>query len=283
MAKKSLFRQSATVSADSTTTVLEVNKPNKFLKSEEVIVKKQKPAEWGKWFAVAGLTTVLITISSISLSAWWYVDQFQQASGTNFQELINRYIKEREITPINKNGGATFLLLGLDQSENKRETSLLTDTIMLAQFNKSSQSLSIYSLPRDLWIDSLKTKINALYYYGQQSGDLGGVTLISSVVNEITGLPVDYYAIINMDSLKQIVDAVGGVEVEIDRSFEDTFYPREIDISSRDPSVLYETVVFTKGIELMDGERALKYIRSRHSEDIIEGLMKRENNGSKNY
>jgi LCP family protein required for cell wall assembly len=271
MAKKSLFRQSATVSADSTTTVLEVNKPSKFLQSETVIPKKHKPAEWGKWFAAAGLTAFCISVGTAILGGWWYVNQFQQASGTNFVELLGRYRKEKSLSPISRNGGATFLLLGLDQSENQRETSLLTDTIMLAHFNKNNQSLSLYSLPRDLWIDSLKTKINALYYYGQQNGDAGGVTLLSSVVNEITGLPIDYYAIVNMDSLKQIIDAVGGVEVEIERSFEDTFYPREIDISSGDPAVLYETVVFTKGRELMDGERALKYIRSRHSQDTIEG------------
>lgn len=272
MAKKSFFKQSANVSADSTTTTLEVNKPAKFLKTELTQADRSgRPVAWGKWSLITGLTVILLALGMVLLSVRWYIGSFETASGISISKMVATYWNERENLPIAGKEEVAFLLLGLDQSENLRETSLLTDTIILAKFSQPDKTFTLYSLPRDLWIDSLKTKINALYYYGQQNGEAGGVTLLSSVVGEITGVTPDYYAVVNMDALKKIIDAIGGVDVLVERSFEDKLYPREIDLASTDMSVLYETIKFEAGVERMDGDRALKYIRSRHSEDELEG------------
>lgn len=272
MAKKSFFKQSANVSANSTTTTLEISKPTKFLKNgnhqESKIIR---PAEWGKWFVGALLGIIGLGLLLAVGIGWWYARSFEAASGEKLSALAGQLRNSQLADKDDNDGDLNFLILGLDQSENQRETSLLTDTMILARYSKQNEKLSLFSLPRDLWIDSLKTKINALYYYGEQDEAGGGIALVNSVVSEISGDKVDYYAVINMDSLKQVIDAIGGIEVEIERSFEDKMYPREIDLSSTDPTVLYETVAFTKGKELMSGERALKYIRSRHSQDEFEG------------
>lgn len=272
MAKKSFFKQSANVTANSTTTTLEISKPTKFLKTEIADTDKVVvPGKWGRWFLVAGLTILFIIVLLILGVSRWYIGRFEQASGANISAIVTTYWQNRNTSPIAKNKQASLLLLGVDQSENQRETSLLTDTMILAKFDQTTKQFTLYSLPRDLWIDSLKTKINALYYYGQQDGEVGGVNLVSSVVNEVTGISPDYYVVINMDSLKQVIDALGGIEVTVERSFEDRFYPREIDLTSTDMSILYETVTFSAGVEHMNGDRALKYIRSRHSLDEFEG------------
>lgn len=272
MAKKSFFKQSANVTANSTTTTLEISKPTKFLKTEIADTDKVVvPGKWGLWFLVAGLTILFIIVLLILGVSRWYIGRFEQASGANISAIVTTYWQNRNTSPIAKNKQASLLLLGVDQSENQRETSLLTDTMILAKFDQTTKQFTLYSLPRDLWIDSLKTKINALYYYGQQDGEVGGVNLVSSVVNEVTGISPDYYVVINMDSLKQVIDALGGIEVTVERSFEDRFYPREIDLTSTDMSILYETVTFSAGVEHMNGDRALKYIRSRHSLDEFEG------------
>ncbi len=270
MSKKSFYKQSAKVEAASTSMVFEVYKPSKFIKSASGLLMLQSNGRWRKWLLATGLITCLTIIVLFLGMGFWYWKGFEQAAHISLSPLISTVWNHRHQLIIEPNSYKTFLLLGLDQSSNQRETSLLTDTMMLAAIHDTG-AVRMVSLPRDLWVDSLKTKINALYYYGQQTNPNDGIPLVNSVVSEMTGMSVDYSFVINMDTLKSLVDAVGGVDVIVARPFVDEEYPREIDLSSKDPAVLYETVVFEAGEQHMDGDRALTYIRSRHSKDPLEG------------
>ena len=64
-------------------------------------------------------------------------------------------------------GRTNFLILGI-RGENPSEVADLTDTIILASYSHQQEQLTLLSIPRDLWVNSLKTKINAVYHYGQQ-------------------------------------------------------------------------------------------------------------------
>ena len=271
MSRKSFFKQSSKVEADSTTTTYEVEKPTHFSKSGEQIVQKSPVKNrWLGWFVVSGILFLLISLGCVLSLSWWYWHRFEAAAETKLLPLVQDIWKNRSQNIFSSRDYKTFLLLGVDQSNILRENSTLTDTMILI-IVKNNGKIQMVSLPRDLWIDSLKTKVNALYYYGQQTNPGDGVTLVSSVITEMTGVPVDYYMIINMDMMKAVVDAVGGVDIPVARSFVDIEYPREIDLSSTDPAVLYETIQFDSGIQHMDGTTALKFIRSRHSKDKFEG------------
>ena len=114
---------------------------------------------------------------------------------------IRNYREQYQTLQEGNSGPLTFLILGLDQSHNQRETSLLTDSMIVAHYEPTLNQITLTSLPRDLWIESLQTRINALYYYGQQANPEEGMALVRSVVNEITGYSVDHYVLITMDSL----------------------------------------------------------------------------------
>ena len=83
---------------------------------------------------------------------------------------------------------------------------------------------------------------------------------------DVLGIPIHYNVTINFEVFKQIVDTLGGIDVEIENTFTDSEYP--IEGKEDDPVIAnrYETVTFTKGLEKMNGERALKYVRSRHGD-----------------
>lgn len=272
MTRKSFYKQSTKVNATSTTTLYEIEKPTRFTQGTEDSAHSFKPirSKWGAWALVTGSVLIFLIVLGCSLTCWWYMHTFEQAAGIELRPLVARVWDQRETPVFSERDYKTFLLLGLDQSKNQRDASLLTDTLILMTVRQSG-AINMVSLPRDLWVDSLKTKINALYYYGHQTNPDDGITLVSSVISEITGFPVDYYVIINMDAVKLAIDAIGGVIVPVERSFEDTEYPREINLSSNDPAVLYETIRFEAGINRMDGATALKFIRSRHSTDSVEG------------
>jgi LCP family protein required for cell wall assembly len=148
----------------------------------------------------------------------------------------------------------------------------LTDTIIFASISHEDPSVTLISLPRDIWIPALRAKLNSTYYWGNQKQEGGGLILAKSTVEEIIGQPVHYGVVIDFSGFKRIVDTLGGIEVDVERSFTDKRYPipgREDDeCGGDDPDYLcrYETIQFEKGSQLMDGETALKFARSRNAE-----------------
>ncbi|MDY0097310.1 MAG: LCP family protein, partial [Candidatus Dojkabacteria bacterium] len=89
-----------------------------------------------------------------------------------------------------------------------------------------------------------------------------GLPVLEQVVEGITGLEIQYHAMINFNGFVELIDAVGGVYVNVENSFTDYMYPL------RDG---YQTISFKAGPQLMDGDTALKYSRSRHSQQNGEG------------
>jgi len=159
-----------------------------------------------------------------------------------------------------------ILLLGKAKGEAGAE---LTDTIMFMSIDHKDSSVAIISIPRDIWMPELDDKINSAY-------DQGGLVLAKSAVEEVVGLPVHYALAIDFDGFKEVIDILGGVEIEVERAFVDKKFPiagLENAECDGDPEYLcrYETIEFQAGHQTMNGETALKFARSRHSEDPNEG------------
>ena len=126
--------------------------------------------------------------------------------------------------------------------------------------------IAVISLPRDLWISSLKAKINTMYYYGEQKQSGGGLILAKSTVSEVLGIPIHFAAVVDFSGFEKLIDELGGVEIDVINSFEDKKYPiagKENDVCE---ACRYETIVFLAGLQTMNGQTALKYSRSRYSE-----------------
>lgn len=243
-------------------------KPNK---NKALEPQSEKKRSW--WFLLWFIPLFLLfaAFGSFLFLGWRYATAFEQAAGQPLSFFINNARAGWKQNPFVEKDRMTFLLLGLDEIKNQRDGSMLTDTIMLISIGKNGK-ITLLSLPRDLWIDSLKTKINALYYYGEESEETTGVDLVKSVVEDISGLPIDHYFVLRMEVVQAVIDALGGIDLEVPRTFEDSQFPRDdVDPATPDPSLLYETVRFEKGQQHFDGLTALKYIRSRHSIDLTEG------------
>jgi polyisoprenyl-teichoic acid--peptidoglycan teichoic acid transferase len=154
----------------------------------------------------------------------------------------------------------------------------LTDTMMLVSIGTKTPNIKIISIPRDVWIPSIRAKINSAYYWGNQKQPGGGLVLSKNLVEEIVGVPVEYAAVADFSIFKEVIDTLGGVKVIVDRGFVDNRYPiagRENmecpeDVgrveSKKEFNCRYETVTFEKGVWLMNGETALKFARSRYAQ-----------------
>lgn len=170
----------------------------------------------------------------------------------------------------NYQGRTNFLVLGI--AGDTRDGNQLTDTIILASVDQRTGDTVLISVPRDIWIPSLRAKINTAYYYGQKKQpDGGGLQLSKSAVSEVMGVPIQFVAIVDFRGFEKMIDLLGGVDATVDYTFVDDQYPiagRENDTCQGDPKFAcrYETIKFTQGLTHMDGATALKFARSRHAQ-----------------
>ncbi len=136
----------------------------------------------------------------------------------------------------------------------------LTDTMMVASFQPSTKKLALLSIPRDLVVDVPGydyRKINSVLSFGRdQKYPGGGEALTVKVVSDLLDLPIQYYARVDFDGFKDIIDRLNGLTVTVDRTFSDSQYP--------DNNYGYAPIKFVAGQQTMNGDLALKFTRSRH-------------------
>lgn len=205
------------------------------------------------------VTTVVISfVISLSLVGYRYLLRLNVRP----ENLLGFFGTPKE--NLDSTGGLTnFLILGI-RGEGS-DSPDLSDTIIVASYNHETKNTTLVGVPRDLWVPSLKAKINTAYYYGEQASPGAGIKFAQAAILEDLGLPIHYTAVVNFTIFKQAIDLVGGIDIDVDPGFTDTEFPipgREdaMPISSR-----YETVTFNRGVNHLDGTTALKFVRSRHS------------------
>ena len=210
------------------------------LKNNKNIDIKQKKKRKGK--KVKFILTIIVIIL-ILLGSWFgykvYMNGGQQF---NLKGVLATIVGHDEKTLANL---PKIYCLVTGQSQN------LTDTIMLCSYDPKTQEASILSIPRDTFIGSNKNKansydkINAVYQISPQK------TL--DMINEITGMNIEYYLNIDTEALKQIVDSIGGVYFDV-----------PIDMDYDDPGQdLY--IHMKAGYQLLDGDKAEQVLRFRHN------------------
>ncbi len=176
------------------------------------------------------------------------------------QDSTNKELKSFHNSTLSKNDKTTFMLLGIDR--RSRDEGYRTDIMVLVSVDKAKNKAVMISVPRDLW---WKTgRINATYIQD-------GWGEMQDAMEEITGLRPEKFVLTDFADFSWIVDSMGGVPVEVETTFTDSQYPV-------DATFEYQTVSFTQGQEILTGERALIFSRSRKGDNDNGdwGRMKRQ-------
>ena len=216
-----------------------------------------------------GFLSFFILITSIVAGwfAWQQWQAFSNTSGVSFSEL-KQTIEAGWDHPIAETDGyKNVLLLGVDSLETRVSAPALTDTMIIVSLNLNSGVIKTLPLPRDIWSQEYQTKINALLVYGQERDPEDPTAFPTQVIDEITAVDLHQTVIISLDSLGQLIDTVGGIEVDVQQGFTDPQFPNpDVDVTTEtDSEKLYQPISFEAGPQLMDGQRALSFIRSRYS------------------
>ncbi len=211
------------------------------------------------------LTSLLLVFVSVVA---WYTLRLIRVTGLTPTATLR--LAFRGGAPLTSTDGRTnVLLLGIPGGNYAGRD--LTDTMLVFSFSQSQQSLAMISVPRDIWSDTLKDKVNSAYHYGEQKKDGGGLLLTKVIVEDMIGLPIHYSLLIDFSGFTRVIDTVGGVTVNVPTAFTDPEFPipgKEEDECGGDPTFAcrYEVLRFEAGTQVMDGEQSLKYVRSRHAE-----------------
>jgi len=215
----------------------------------------------------------LLTLLGLAGVTYSYLQNFATASQTSLPELWQMAQTVKSTTKQDQRQQITFLLLGTDQDSARNLQATLTDTMMLVKINLTTGQIVTLPIPRDLWHQGYQTKINALYSYGDKFSPNHPEQFVATSLNEFLGVSIDHILVLSIDDLVQLLALVGEIEIDVPQGFVDDQYPREgIDPNTTDDkTVLYETIEFKSGLQTFDQQKALKYIRSRKSEDSAVG------------
>ncbi len=213
------------------------------------------------------LTFSTILITTIILLASFFISIQLFAQKTFRVSIIKTFFSLDSLKKYNNQ--VNILFLGI--AGGSHDGSTLSDSIIFCNYNFVTNTLTTISIPRDIWSDTLKDKVNSAYAYGEAKIKGGGIKLAKAEIEGIVGQPIHYAAVVDFDRFKELVDFFGGIKVQVESSFTDTQFPiegKENDLcGGSDPEYKcrYETIFFTKGVQNMDGITALKYVRSRHA------------------
>lgn len=153
-----------------------------------------------------------------------------------------------------KEGRVNVLLLGIGDEGHAGQN--LSDTIMVVSIDTKNKKVAMVSIPRDMYVNIPGygySKINEAHAQGEMKKKGAGPEKAKETVAQVLDLPIHYYARVDFSGLSKIVDAVGGVDINVEKDIYDPYYPDG------------GTYSISKGKHHMNGKEALKYTRSRYT------------------
>jgi LCP family protein required for cell wall assembly len=164
--------------------------------------------------------------------------------------------------PAEESGHLNMLLMGIDQRPDEAAPGGdpgRTDSMVLVSIDFDDHSVAMVSIPRDGFVvipGHGNERVNAAYTFGELDHPGGGPELAEKTVEQLFGVPVDRYALVDIHSMQQVIDDLGGIWIDNPQRLVDDQYPTDD----------YRTIRIDipAGHQLMDGVTAVEYARTRH-------------------
>ena len=237
--------------------------------SKQTTIQKRR-----RHFLLGGLILLAIGLTSFAVYGATLLTETKQVIDGSFQPLkrddgIKKSLSKKEAFSV--------LLMGIDDTSERNLGSARTDALIYLTINPKNHTVDMVSIPRDTYTTiktkqtTYQTRINAAYAYGQEE-------ITVPTVEKLLNAPVDYYATFNFNSFLEIVDQLGGIEVDVPVTFTDTNTLGNGEIHLK------------KGKQHLTGEEALALARTRHIDNdvkrgerqqlVLEAIAKKAMDGS---
>ena len=212
------------------------------------------------WFAIILLLIAigLLVSRAYSLGSKIFVNRI------SFFKTVTSLVQPADQVTLQGEAQDQINILLLGYGGQGHDGPYLTDSMILASIKPSTKQILLTSIPRDYYYPSNSgNKINALFADGfaKSNGDYNAAaTEAIAGVSSLSNETIPYFAAVDFEGFVSAVDRVGGLDINVERTFTDYAYPNDATNGYLPPQT------FTKGLQHMDGARALIFARSRHAE-----------------
>ena len=206
--------------------------------------KRRRRRAW----TIAAIVVAVLAIGLTTAVALKVVDVGNKINAVFFSDpaLQQELASQKASAP-----GEPFYMVLMGSDTRPGQTQQRSDTLIVARVDPQNKKIAMISIPRDSRVaipGKWTTKINAAAVYG-------GPALVIKTVKEITGLPITHFVNLNFNGFRDVVDAIGGVWIDVPFRIYDTL------ASAYGPA--YATI--EKGYQKLDGKHALTFVRTRHT------------------
>jgi len=171
-----------------------------------------------------------------------------------------------------------ILVMGLDRRPREGQSPSRSDTMFVLTVDPQTKTAGILGIPRDLYVDIpdgdggyFEDRINTALVYGEVNDYKGGgQQLAIDTVEHNLGVKIGHYVIIDFEGFKEVIDALGGIDVDVPTYVSDPTY------SWTELPGDYDPQEFEPGLQHMDGETALAYARIRQNSDDLDRIQRQQ-------
>ncbi|MGH1831075.1 LCP family protein [Enterococcus gilvus] len=204
------------------------------------------------------LTALLMCAISVSAYSLFVNQHLRNTLDNGYHPIKNEY------QTTTKKDTESFLVMGLDNTIERKLGTTRTDAMMVITVNQKTKKITFCSLPRDSFVP-----ISSKNYQGNQRIEaaytINGPTASVNTVENLLKIPIDHYCVFNFLSFIQFIDAIDGIDINVQHAFDG--------VTKDGPGAIH----FDAGKQHVDGTKALSYARERHSDnDIMRGFRQQE-------
>lgn len=233
-------------------------------------VPKKKPPK--KVISLVIIILALVVVGTFLYKAGFTLSKIIVIKDIAWEKIFGK-LPSSEYMPPKDEDRINVLLLGVGGAEHG-EGYLLTDSIVIVSYKKSTGRIALISIPRDLYIqlpgESKYEKVNAAYVFGEQKYG-NGLDYAKKTIGYVSGLYIDYAAVVDFTAFETVIDAINGIAVHLDKPFiEDKQWWCDENGQNCQPFIV------EAGDQVLDGETALFYVRSRFSSDDFDRARRQQ-------
>lgn len=232
---------------------------NDFNQDAPVSTKKRKKFSF---YIISFLVVALVFSGKVIMSSQ---NAQEWLSNHNFFNTLKQFIPSDNKQVAGENEDRINILL-LGMGGEGHDGPYLTDTIMIASLKPSTKQVSLLSIPRDLYIPIPGYswgKINNVNAYAEANKKNGSLETANALA-ELFDIPLHYYVRADFQGFINIINEIGGIEVNVENTLEDPAYPILGQEDNPNYYARFEHLYVKAGLQKMDGSLALKFVRSRH-------------------
>ncbi|MBI5412423.1 LCP family protein [Candidatus Peregrinibacteria bacterium] len=213
-------------------------------------------------YAVGVLMIVLAIFVVLRAMIWVY----EAVSNFDFKGIL---FKAGADLKKDEHGYTNILFLGTGGATHDGVD--LTDTIMVASIDYTKNAVTFFSIPRDFYVNSeYNSRVNEVYRNNKATyGEEKGLEMMEKATGKISGLDIQYYAKVDFNAFVEVINELDGITVEVDKDLIDPYYPNATEDG-------YEPFEIRAGVHTLDGETALKYVRSRKTTSDFDRAIRQQ-------